>query len=313
MKLVVLEPLGVEKEQLESLAAALSPKPEFVYYDTRVTDTETLIQRGVDADIIAVSNLPLSAEVIKGWTKVKMIAVAFTGVDHIALDACKKQSIIVSNCAGYATAAVSELVFGMLISLYRNLNPCDTAVRAGKTKDGLIGFELEGKKFGVVGTGAIGTRVAGIAQAFGCEVYAYSRTPRELSGVTYTSLETLLSICDIVSLHVPLTEETRGLLNADRFALMKQNAVLINTARGAVVDTEALTSALNTGKIAGACIDVFDNEPPLSPDMPLLHAKNLIAAPHIGFATNEALMKRAKLVFENIQAYLLGTPKNRVD
>ena len=207
---------------------------------------------------------------------------------------------------------MSDLVFGMLISLYRNLESCGKGVRDRKTKDGLIGFELEGKNFGVIGTGAIGTRVLSIAQAFGCKTYAYSRTEKEIEGVTYTDLETLLSTCDIVSVHVPLTNETRGMLNAENLKLMKPSAVLINTARGPVVDAEALTSCLNDCLIAGACVDVFDIEPPLSKDMPLLQAKNLIATPHIGFATKEALVKRAKMVFENIQAFADGTPKNVV-
>ena len=157
MKLVIIEPLGVEKERLLSMAAEQLPKEiEVVYYDTRVTDTKALIERGKDANIIAVSNLPLNAEVIDGCKNLKMLSVAFTGIDHIAMDACRKNGVLVSNCAGYSTAAVADLVFGMLISLYRNIPACDEAVRREGTKDGLIGFELEGKKFGVIGTGAIG-------------------------------------------------------------------------------------------------------------------------------------------------------------
>ncbi|HJJ68394.1 MAG TPA: NAD(P)-dependent oxidoreductase [Methanocorpusculum sp.] len=312
MKIVVIEPLGVETSLLEELAAVLSPKAELVCYDTRSEDTEELIRRGADADIIALANQQIPEEVITGWKQAKMIAVAFTGVDHIPLETCRKKNITVCNCAGYSTAAVSNLVFGMLISLYRNLESCGKGVRDRKTKDGLIGFELEGKNFGVIGTGAIGTRVLSIAQAFGCKTYAYSRTEKEIEGVTYTDLETLLSTCDIVSVHVPLTNETRGMLNAENLKLMKPSAVLINTARGPVVDAEALTSCLNDCLIAGACVDVFDIEPPLSKDMPLLQAKNLIATPHIGFATKEALVKRAKMVFENIQAFADGTPKNVV-
>ena len=242
----------------------------------------------------------------------KCLAVAFTGVDHIPLAACREREITVCNCAGYATAAVADLVFGMLISRYRNLEACGTAVRTGGTKAGLIGFELEGKTFGIVGAGAIGCRVARIAQAFGCTVYAWSRTQKDIEGVTWTDLDTLLSTCDIVSLHVPLTEETRGLINAEKLSLMKPSAVLINTARGPVVDSAALADALNEGRLAGACIDVFDTEPPLPSDTPLLQAKNLTASPHIGFATKEAFLKRAHLVFENIRAFLDGSPKNCV-
>ena len=312
MKITVIEPLGVDNSLLENLAHESAPEAEFVWYDARTTDTAELIKRGADADIIVLANQPIPAEVIAGWCLVKMIAVAFTGVDHIPLETCRSRGITVCNCAGYSTAAVADLVFGMLISLYRNLESCGTAVRTGGTKDGLIGCELEGKKFGVVGAGAIGSRVIRIAQAFGCEVYAYSRTQKDITGVSWTDLDTLLSCCDIVSLHVPLTEETRGLISAEKLALMKPSAVLINTARGPVVDSAALSAALNSEQIAGACIDVFDIEPPLSPDTPLLQAKNLIAAPHIGFATREALVKRAHLVFENIRAFLDGSPKNCV-
>ncbi|MEL7648597.1 MAG: 2-hydroxyacid dehydrogenase [Sedimentibacter sp.] len=311
MKLVIIEPLGVEKEKLLSMAGeALGNALEIEYYDNRTTDANELIQRGKDADIIAVSNLPLNREVIQGCKNLKMLAVAFTGVDHIAMDACRERNIVVSNCAGYSNAAVSDLVFGLLISIYRNIIPCNEVVRKSGTKDGLVGFELEGKKFGIVGTGAIGSRVAAIARAFGCEVFAYSRTVKEMEGVTFTDLDTLLSTCDVVSLHVPLNDSTKGLINAEKIALMKKNAVLINTARGPVVDSKALADALNEGKIAGAGVDVFEIEPPIAEDHPLLHAKNLIATPHIAFATKEALVKRAVIVFDNINSFVAGKPQN---
>lgn len=311
MKLVIIEPLGVEQEKLLAMAAEQLPESvEVVYYDTRVTDTETLIERGKDADIIAVSNLPLNADAIDGCKNLKMLSVAFTGVDHIALDACRRNGVLVSNCAGYSTAAVADLVFGLLISLYRNIPACNEVVRREGTKDGLVGFELEGKKFGVVGTGAIGLRVAAIAQAFGCEVLAYSRTKKDVPGITYTDLDTLLSQCDIVSLHTPLNDSTRGLIGKEQLALMKKNAVLINTARGPVVDSQALAEALNAEQIAGACIDVFETEPPIKKEHPLLNARHVIATPHAAFATKEALVKRAVIVFDNITAWLNNAPQN---
>lgn len=311
MKLVIIEPLGVEKGTLLKMAKeTLGDSLEIVYYDNRVTDTETLIERGKDADIIAVSNLPLNKDVINGCKNLKMLAVAFTGVDHIAMDACKEKNITVCNCAGYSNAAVSDLVFGLLISIYRNIIPCNEVVRKSGTKDGLVGFELEGKKFGVVGSGAIGTRVAQIAKAFGCQVYAYSRTVKEIEEIAFVDLDTLLSTCDVVSLHVPLNDKTKGLINAEKLSLMKPNSVLINTARGPVVDSKALADALNEGKIAGAGVDVFEIEPPIAVDHPLLKAKNLIATPHVAFATKEALVKRAVIVFDNVKAFLNGTPKN---
>lgn len=311
MKLVIIEPLGVEDEKLLQMAKeALPESVEITYYNTRVADTDTLIERGKDADIIAVSNLPLNADVIRGCANLKMLAVAFTGVDHIAMDVCRERGITVCNCSGYSNAAVADLVFGMIVALYRSLPACGQAVRNGKTKDGLIGFELEGKKFGVVGTGAIGLKVAAVAQAFGCQVYAYSRTKKEIPGITYVDLDTLLAECDIVSLHTPLNDGTRGLINGERLAKMKPNAVLINTSRGPVVDSAALAEALNSGKIAGAGIDVFEGEPPIPADHPLLTAKNVIATPHIGFATKEALVKRAVIVFDNIVKWMAGTPQN---
>ena len=311
MKLVIIEPLGVNDEKLLAMAKDMLPGDlEIQYYNTRVTDTETLIERGKDADIIAVSNLPMNADVINGCKNLKMLSVAFTGVDHIAMEACKANGVLVSNCAGYSTVAVADLVFGMIIDLYRNIIPCNDVVRKGGTKDGLVGFELEGKKFGVIGTGAIGLRTAKIAQAFGCEVYAYSRTVKDIPGITYVDLDTLLSTCDIVSLHTPLNDTTRGLIGKEQLALMKPSAILINTSRGPVVDSAALADALNEGRLAGAGIDVFEMEPPVPESHPLLHAKNVVATPHVAFATKEALEKRAVIVFDNIAKWLNHAPQN---
>lgn len=312
MKMVIIEPLGVADEKLLEMAECLKDKVEIVYYNTRSSDTEELIERGKDADIIVVSNLPLNAQVMEGCKNLKLLSVAFTGVDHIAMDVCRKNGVTVCNCAGYSTCAVADLVFGMLITLYRNIIPCDKACRIEGTKDGLIGFELEGKKFGVVGAGAIGLRVAAIAQAFGCEVFAYSRTKKEVPGLKYVDLDSLLAECDIVSLHTPLNEETKGLINKEKIGLMKKNAVLINTSRGPVVDSGALAEALKAGAIAGACIDVFENEPPVAKEHPLLSAPNTIVTPHIAFATKEALVKRAEIVFDNVAKYFAGELQNVV-
>lgn len=311
MKLVIIEPLGVEKEKLLNIAKeVMGDRVEVVYYDTRVTDTVELINRGKDADVIVEANLPLNADVIKGFEKCKLLSVAFTGIDHVAVDACREQGIMICNCSGYSNAAVTDLVFGMLINLYRYISKCDEAVRNGKTKDGLVGFELEGKKFGIVGTGAIGMNVAKVAQAFGCDVYAYSRTVKEGTGIKYVSLDELMSECDIISLHVPSNAETKHMINADKIALMKKNAVLINLARGPVLDSQALADALNEDRIAGACIDVFEMEPPIPSDHPLLNCKNTLLTPHVAFATKEAMVKRAYIVFDNVVKFLDGTPQN---
>ncbi|MBE6906311.1 MAG: hydroxyacid dehydrogenase [Ruminococcaceae bacterium] len=311
MKLAILEPLGVAKENLLAMAEkAVNGRMEVVYYDTRAEDTPTLIERSRDADVVVLSNFQYRREVMEHCPNLKLVCVAFTGVDHVDIAYCRERGITVCNCAGYSTVAVADLVFGLVIALARNILPCDQAVRQGGTKAGLVGFELEGKKFGVVGTGAIGLRTGRIAQAFGCEVYAYSRTKKNLPGITYVDLDTLLSTCDIVSLHVPQTSETIGLISAEKLALMKPTAILINTARGPIVDSTALAEALKSGRIAGAGIDVFEKEPPISSDHPLFGAPHLVATPHVAFASQQAMEKRAVIVCDNIAAWLDGKPRN---
>ena len=316
MKIVVMEPLGVALEKINALAAALQAAGhEFVYYTSKEAQQDKLLARVQDADIIMLANQPLSAEIINACPKLKMLSVAFTGVDHVALDACRARNILVCNAAGYSTNAVAELTFGLAISVIRNIVPCDARCRRAETKDGLVGFELFGKTFGVVGTGAIGARVAKIAAAFGCKVLAYSRTAKQElvdAGVQYVSLDELLAQSDFVSLHVPLTDATRGLINAAAIAKMKQGAVLLNTARGPVVDSAALAEALNAGKLAGAGIDVFEGEPPIAENHPLCSAKNTVLTPHVAFASREALETRADIVFANIEKWLNGAPQNVV-
>ena len=305
MRIAVMEPLGVEQEKFMQIAReAVGNDVEIVCYDTRTADVEELGRRGRDADIIAIGNLPFPREVLEKCENVKMLAVAFTGLDHVDLKYCEERGIKVQNCAGYATTAVAELTFGLLLDLCRNIGKCDTAARNGGTKAGLIGFELEGRTMGIVGTGAIGARVAKLAAAFGMDVIAYSRTPGKVAGVRYVSLEELLAQADVVSLHVPLTDETRGMIGAEELALMKETAVLVNTARGPVVDTKALADALNSGRIAGAAIDVFDAEPPLDADEPLINAKNTVVTPHVAFATDESMIKRAEIEFRNIAEFI---------
>ncbi len=311
MKMIILEPLGVAEDKLLSLAEQmLGNELETVYYDERVTDADLLAKRAQDADILVFSNLPCPRKVLEKCARLRLISCAFTGVDHIDMAYCRERGITVCNSAGYSDTAVSELVFGMVLSLYRRIVACNEAARREKDKTGLIGYELEGRKFGVIGLGAIGRRTAMLAKAFGCQVYAYNRSPKQMEGVWMVDMDTLLRECDIVSLHVPLNDTTRGLIGARELGLMKKDAVLINTARGPVVDSEALAEALRAGKLAGAAVDVFETEPPIAVSHPLLQAPNLLATPHVAFATKEALYKRAVIVFENIRKYLAGEPQN---
>ncbi|MCI9500710.1 MAG: hydroxyacid dehydrogenase [Hungatella sp.] len=313
MKVTFLEPLGISGEKLQAMAEeALGGRAEVTYYDTRIEDVEGLIQRSQGADCVVLSNFKYGREVISRCPDLKMICVAFTGVDHVDVEYCRERGIAVCNCAGYSTVAVADLVFGFIIDLARNVIPCDKVVRQGGTKAGLVGYELEGKKLGVVGAGAIGRRVIRIAQAFGCQVYAYSRTKKEIEGVTFVSLDELLETCDIVSLHVPLNDSTRGLIGEEQLKKMKNSAVLINTARGPVVDSQALAKALKEGVIAGAAVDVFEMEPPVPADHVLFEAPNLIATPHVAFASQQAFEKRAVIVCGNIKKWLDGEPQNLV-
>lgn len=311
MKIAIIEPLGIDEKAVEKLKQDFLPENiELVYYNSAPQDDEEKIKRSEDADIVMLANMPLRKNVLEKCSKLKIISVAFTGVDHIDMDYCKANDIMVCNCSGYANEAVCELVFGMVVDLYRNIFAADEAVRTGKTKVGLSQFELCGKKFGIIGAGAIGLKVANVAKAFGCDVYVYSRTPKDIDGIKFVSLEDLLFNCDVVSVHVPLTKQTKDLINAENITKMKPTSLLINTARGPVVNAKALADALKNNIIAGAGVDVFDNEPPIAMDNPLLNAPNVVLTPHIGFATKEAMEKRAVIAFTNINKYLMGKPQN---
>ncbi len=316
MKIVVMEPLGISQEKLALLAQPfIQAGNEFVAYNDRAADVQQLIARIEDADVVIMANQPLPEEAVAACKKLKLLSVAFTGVDHVDLAACKAKDILVCNAAGYSTNAVAELTFGLAISVIRNIVPCDARCRNCGTKDGLVGFELYGKTFGVVGTGAIGSRVAMLAKAFGCRVIASSCTEKQElkdAGVEYVPLTTLLQTADFISLHVPLTEATKNLIDAKAVAMMKPGAVLLNTSRGPVVDSAAVAAALNEGRLAGAGIDVFENEPPIAAEHPLCGAKNAVLTPHVAFASREALEKRAEIVFANISCWLDGNPQNIV-
>jgi phosphoglycerate dehydrogenase-like enzyme len=314
MHIVVLEPLGIRNAELQALASTFTDRGhQFTSYDARPSSTKELINRVKDADVLILANMPLPKEAIEAAGKLKLISVAFTGVDHIDMKTCREKNIMVCNAAGYSTYSVAELSIGLIISVLRNIVPCDAATRNSKTKDGLSQHEVFGKTIGIIGTGAIGMRVAEIAQVFGCKVLAYSRTRKteaSSKGIQYVELDELLSQSDIVSLHVPLTEATTGLINSSKLDLMKPSAILINTARGAVVDNVALAEALKNGKIAGAGLDVFEVEPPLPENHPLFDVPNAVLTPHIAFATAEAIFRRAEIVFENIDLWEKGKPRN---
>lgn len=316
MKIVMVEPINISKIELEKYKEKLKVKGhQLIAYSKRAENNAEMIKRVKDADILIIANQPLAAEVVEAAEKLKMISVAFTGFDHIPLETCQKNDILVSNASGYANQAVSELVFGLTIELLRNIKESDQAVRDSKTRKNLIGNELAAKNFGIIGFGSIGQKTARIAKAFGANILVDNHREYPLGkelGAEYLTIDELMEKSDIISLHVPLKDSTVDLIDAERISLMKKDAILINTARGPVVNSNALAEALNREEIGGAGIDVFEMEPPIPKDHPLVNAKNTILTPHTAFATEEAFSKRAEIVFENIESWLKAEPQNVV-
>jgi D-3-phosphoglycerate dehydrogenase len=307
-----MEPLGISSDSLNELLAPLKDHEIVIHTEKTIQPTE-LLERAKDADVLVIANNPLPGEVIRKCDKLKMISVAFVGVDHVDIEACKEKNILISNAAGYCTHAVAELAIGLTLSVLRNIPRGDHATRQLRTKDGLVGNELYKKTFGIIGTGEIGLQTARIASAFGCKVIAYSRTEKEeakLLGIEYKSLEDVLKEADIVSLHTPLTAHTKHLIDADKLNLMKASSILINTARGPIVDNKHLSDLLHKGKIAGAGIDVFDVEPPLSTSDALISNETAVLTPHVAYATYESILRRASIVINNISGWLENKPQN---
>ena len=295
------------KEKLEEMGH------EFISYDDNAKDDDELIERLKDTDIAIITNKPLSARVIDASKNLELIDVAFTGVDHVVLDAVKENGITLVNASGYSDDSVAELVIGLTIAVMRKFNSNKANIFDGQNNN-LMGETIQGKKFGIIGTGNIGTKLIGILLAFGCEVLAYSRTEKEELknlGVSYVDLDTLLKESDIISLHIPNNKETKHFLGKEELDKMKENAILINCARGPVVDNDYLAELLNEDKLR-AGIDVFDMEPPLPEDYPLRNAKNIVLTNHVGFYTKEAMKNRAEIVFDNIYEYLEGNVINEI-
>lgn len=315
MRVALLEPLGVPAETIERLAEPIRARGhEFVSFDHKTTDPSELAARSQGVDVVMIANNPYPASVVEASDTLKMIAVAFTGIDHVGLAACKARGVTVCNCAGYSDTSVAELTVGLTIDVLRKVAEGDAAVRDGKSSAGLTGREIGGRTVGVVGTGHIGVQVGRLFKAFGARVLGYARHENPAAttaGIEFVpSLEELLGQSDIVTLHLPLNDSTRKSFGAAQFAQMRDGSVFINCARGAIVDNDALAEALNTGHLAGAGVDVFDMEPPLPAGYPLLSAKNVVLTPHVGFLTEEAMERRAQIEFDNVIAWLDGTPRN---
>ena len=302
MKIVFLEPLGLKVSQIEAACAELKAQGhEIVIYPDRNENIDELKRRAEGAEVIIESNIPLKKDFLDACPNLKMLSIAFTGLDHIDLEECQRRGIVVKNAAGYSTEAVAELAIAMMIDVYRKVVENDKITRECQRKGIMPGREIGGKTVGIIGMGNIGQRVAKLLNAFGCKVLAWNRTPKNIEGVTFVDKETLLRESDIITLHIALNNETRDFITEKELKLMKPSAILINTARGPVVNEQALADALKSGIIAGAATDVYGTEPPLKADHPLFDAPNLIMLPHIGFATEEAFMLRLGIVIKNLE------------
>lgn len=317
MNVSLIEPLRVPKELIFELAQPIKEMGhEFVYYDEKTTNPEELYDRSKEADIVMIGNNPYPKEVVLKLERTKLINVAFTGIDHVGREAAREKGIKIANASGYSDQSVAELVIGLTLDVYRSISKGNRDVRLSEFPGMIQGREIRGKTVGIIGTGNIGLKTAELFKAFGTELIGYNRTEKEEAkelGLTYHSLDDVLSKSDIVSVHLPLNEETRGFLSADKLSKLKDSAVLINCARGPIIDNDALARLLNDGKIAGAGIDVFDMEPPIPADYPLLEAKNAILTPHVAYLTDEAMVARAKIAFTNTVAYLKGHPENIIE
>lgn len=314
MKIIAVEPLKISNEQYNSIQQELQEAGhEFYMYPDRSEETETIIDRAQDADIMVISNIPVIKNILENLPNLKLLNVAFTGVDHVDLKTCRQKGITVCNTAGYSTTGVSELAIGLIVDVFRKITTLEHHTRNQKGRNGFLGREIAGKTAGIIGTGAIGTQTAHILKAMGARVIASSRTERKEiteAGIEYVGMEKLLQESDIVSLHLPSTKETHHMIGENQLAIMKDSAILINTARGPIVDYQALSKALNKGTISGAGIDVYEKEPPIEPAHPLLNAPNTVLVPHIAYATHEAMKLRAEIMKNNILHYVKGKPQN---
>ena len=303
MKIVLLENLGVTESYLEQQKNKLEEMDhQFLSYE-KTDDQNLLIERTKDADVIMLANMPLSKEVVEQAPNLKMVDVAFTGVDHIPMKRLKERGIVVCNASGYATEAVAELVVGFMIQLFRNTREVEWKCRQEGTKAGFIGSLVQGKTIGIIGAGAIGKRVAFLCKLYGCHIICTNP-----SKVQY----------DYIDEQVDLIKHNK---NKDDIQVRKLNELLeevFNKLNISDLDnmdelTEELKEALKKGKIAGAAVDVFDIEPPLPKDYPLLHCPHLIMTPHIGYVTEESLHQRVEMAFENLYAWLEGNPVRIVE
>jgi glycerate dehydrogenase len=309
----------------DSLIATVRPPAfEHAWEDYPATAPHEVVERLRGASVAVTNKVPLPAAEIAQLPELKLVAVAATGTDNVDLAACRERGIAVCNIRDYSLVSVPEHCFALMLAVRRNLMAYAADVAAGRweqsTRFCLLDHpiaDLAGSRLGIVGYGALGRRVAQIGRAFGMEIVVSSRSPVHDKAVPWTPVQlplpALLATSDVISLHLPLTEQTRHMIGAAELARMKKSAILINTARGGLVDEAALAEALRNGVIAGAGFDVLSKEPP-SPDNPLLklNLPNFVLTPHVAWASGGAMQTLADMLVENIEAWAAGAPKNVV-
>lgn len=314
MKISLIDPLLVDDKIIESHKKKIEKLGhEFQYFKKSASDDEKIIERLKDSDVAIITNNKFSKNVIEN-TNLKLIDVAFTGFNHVDIEACNEKNIIVENASGYSDDSVAELVLGLTISLMRKFNENRKNMYEDESFK-VIGQIIKGKTVGVVGTGKIGIRVIELFKAFGANILAYSRSEKDEVknlGAKYVSLDELLKNSDIVTIHLPQNKETCGFIGQNELDLMKNKAILINCARGPIVDNDYLAKLLNEDKLR-AGIDVFDMEPPIDKNYPLRNAKNTVLTNHVGFLTQEAMDIRCEIVFDNLYKFLDGKIVNKVN
>ena len=315
MKIVILDGHAVNPGDLSwEGIAALGDLTVYEY-----TPPEQTVERAKDADIILTNKTYLTREVLEQLPKVRYIGAQSTGFDAVDVAYAKERGIPVTNVPAYSTDAVAQTTFALLLEICYHVGLHSDSVRSGDWSN-TVHFsywntpllELSGKTMGIFGMGRIGTRVAEIAQSFGMQVIACSRTNKDIAGVRWVSKEQLFREADVLSLHAPLSADTMGMINKETLALMKPSAILINTSRGKAVVEEELADALNQGRIYAAGLDVLYQEP-ANPDNPLLTAKNCVITPHLAWASKEARERLLAIVTENLKAFLDGKPQNVVN
>jgi len=290
------------------------------YVEYAKTSVEEIVPRLKNATVAIINKVPMRAEALKQLPQLKMIAVAATGYDVVDVGYCKEHGIAVANIRNYAVHTVPEHAFALILALRRNLLAYRQDVENGvwNKSDQFCFFthdigDLHGSTLGIIGEGAIGQATAAIGRAFGMRVLFADHPPPKVEGVTFTPHEQVLAESDVISLHCPLMPSTRNLINLDAFRKMKRNALLINTARGGLVDEAALIQALDEGLIAGAGFDVLTVEPPRN-GHPLLDIRrpNFILTPHIAWASNGAMQFLADQLVDNIELWCAGKPQHLV-